>query len=241
LSARFTTTAGPDLKQVSGTVYVGSHEGTGGEQRVLWAKVDDKMYPTVYTLWHNPGIVPLLYTPLYVVEKLQGGADLMTPGLQRGPPFPKKATKGAIVAIASLEAPTVPMAVGECAIDVSALDKVQGMKGHAVSTFHWAGDELWSWSSTGKAGGEPPGAIEGWDDEKGEEADLAERTAAVDLNDEEGGITLDADPIERSQAEQAQGVEGEGAPSHNDFIDVLEDKELTTKGTTYNFRNHSPC
>jgi translation initiation factor 2D len=46
LSARFTTTAGPDLRQVSGTIYVGSHEGTGGEQRILWAKVDDKMYPT---------------------------------------------------------------------------------------------------------------------------------------------------------------------------------------------------
>jgi translation initiation factor 2D len=46
LSARFTTTAGPDLKQVSGTIYVGSHEGTNGEQRVLWVKVWDRMYPT---------------------------------------------------------------------------------------------------------------------------------------------------------------------------------------------------
>jgi len=46
LSARFTTTAGPDLKQVSGTVYVGSHDGTGNEQRILWARVGDKMYPT---------------------------------------------------------------------------------------------------------------------------------------------------------------------------------------------------
>lgn len=46
LSARFTTTAGPDLKQVSGTVYVGSHEGTGEQQKVLWVKVGDKMYPT---------------------------------------------------------------------------------------------------------------------------------------------------------------------------------------------------
>lgn len=44
LSARFTTTAGPDLKQVSGTVYVGSQNGE--EQRILWVKVDDKMYPT---------------------------------------------------------------------------------------------------------------------------------------------------------------------------------------------------
>ena len=46
LSARFTTTAGPDLKQVSGTVYVGSHEGTGNEQKILWVKVGEKMYPT---------------------------------------------------------------------------------------------------------------------------------------------------------------------------------------------------
>lgn len=46
LSARFTTTAGPDLKQVSGTVYVGGHDGTGDEQRILWVKVGEKMYPT---------------------------------------------------------------------------------------------------------------------------------------------------------------------------------------------------
>jgi translation initiation factor 2D len=46
LSARFTTTAGPDLKQVSGTVYVGSHEGTSDELRILWVKVEEKTYPT---------------------------------------------------------------------------------------------------------------------------------------------------------------------------------------------------
>lgn len=230
LSARFTTTAGPDLKQVSGTIYVGSHEGTSGEQRILWVKLFDRMYPTVYTLWHNPRIVPLLYTPLVVVEKMQAGADLMTPGLQRGPPFPKKATKGAIVAIASLEAPTVPMAVGTCEIDVSALDKVQGMKGQAVSTFHWAGDELWSWSSAGKAGTDPPDIILGWDDERDEDTSLAERTAAVDLDDKEGGVSLDANPSERSEAEKSQGVEGEDAPSNRDFIDAVDNKELTTKG-----------
>lgn len=44
LSARFTTTHGPDLKQVSGTVYVGSHHGE--EQRILWVKIEERMYPT---------------------------------------------------------------------------------------------------------------------------------------------------------------------------------------------------
>jgi translation initiation factor 2D len=129
------------------------------------------------------------------------------------------------------------MAVGECTIDVSALGKTQGTKGIAVSTFHWAGDELWSWSSTGKAGSEPPGILEGWDDDNGDEASLAERTAAVDLDDEDGGVTLDATPTQRSEAEKSQGVQGEDAPSNNDFIDVLEDKELTTKEIDEAFKN----
>jgi translation initiation factor 2D len=175
--------------------------------------------------------VPLLHTPQFVVEKLQGGADLMTPGLQRGPPFPKKATKGAIVAIASLEAPTVPMAVGTCLIDVSALQNVQGVKGHAVETFHWAGDEIWSWSTTGVSGTDSPHLLAGWDDEKDAESEIASKTDALGLDDEQdGGVALDVDPLERSQAEKAQAVEGEPAPSNPDFVDEVEDKELSTKG-----------
>lgn len=154
----------------------------------------------------------------------------MTPGLQRGPPFPEKAKKGAIVAVASLENPTVPMAVGTCEIDVSALENVRGAKGHAVQTFHWAGDELWSWSSTGKSGIEPPAALEAWDDGKTDDDELATNAEALDLgDDQDGGVPL-ADPSERSKAEKDQGVEGETAPPNKDFIDEVEDKELTTKG-----------
>ena len=50
LSARFTTTAGPDLKQVSGSVYVGSHDGV--EQRVLWIRIDERLIPTGWPLLH---------------------------------------------------------------------------------------------------------------------------------------------------------------------------------------------
>jgi translation initiation factor 2D len=162
----------------------------------------------------------------------------MTPGLQRGPPFPEKAKKGAVVAIASLEAPTIPMAVGTCEIDVSALEKVQGAKGHAVQTFHWAGDELWSWSSSGKPGTDPPGVLEGWDDETGGEDSLEGQTAALNLEDEqEGGVSLDNTQAKRSAAEEAQGVAGEDAPVNKDFIDVVEDKELTTKEIDDAFKN----
>lgn len=194
----------------------------------MCANVADRC--TVYTLWHNPRIVPLLHTPSFVVEKLQGGADLMTPGLQRGPPFPKKATKGAVVAIASLEAPTVPMAVGTCGIDVSSLGSVQGMKGHAVSTFHWAGDELWSWNPAGNPGSEPPSSLQGWGEVE-EDTDLAAQAAGIDLQDgQEGGIALDADPSERSEAEKAQGVEGEDAPSLKDAVETIDEQPLSQKG-----------
>ena len=44
LSARFTTTAGPNLKQVSGTIYAGAHPGQ--VQRILWIKIEERLYPT---------------------------------------------------------------------------------------------------------------------------------------------------------------------------------------------------
>jgi len=155
----------------------------------------------------------------------------MTPGLQRGPPFPKNATKGAVVAIASLEAPSVPMAVGTCAIDVSALDKVQGMKGHAVQTFHWAGDELWSWTASSKPGTAAPDYIEGWDDDKHEDSALASQAVAMNLEDgDAGGTALDSNPSERSAAEKAQGVEGEDPPSIKDSFELVDEQELSQKG-----------
>lgn len=50
LSAKFTTTAGPDLATVTGTIYVGAHPSEAGgkaEQRPLWVKTgDEEMFPT---------------------------------------------------------------------------------------------------------------------------------------------------------------------------------------------------
>ncbi|KAF2219331.1 hypothetical protein BDZ85DRAFT_268828 [Elsinoe ampelina] len=186
-TARFTTTHGPELKKLSGTVYVGNQQGQ--DARVLWFKVEETMYPTVYTLWQNPGIVPLLHTPDIVVKKLQGGADLMTPGLA-GPPFPPKATKGATVAVASLDIPSVPVTVGTCLIDISSLQSARGAKGHAVETIHWAGDELWSFSTANKPGRQQPDEIPEWL-QSGDADALADSTAGLALDDDDdGGVRL---------------------------------------------------
>ncbi|KAL8733065.1 MAG: hypothetical protein Q9181_003720 [Wetmoreana brouardii] len=221
-SARFTTTVGKDLKQVSGTVYVGSHPGE--EQRVLWIKLEERLIPTgglyyvaqrnnteVYTLWRNPRIVPLLHTPDVVLQKLRGGADLMTPGLARGPPFPPKATRGSLVAVASLEKPRVPVVVGTCEIDVSSLQEVKGAKGHAVRGEHWEGDEIWAWSQGGATGRKAPEEVEGWDSDDGE----------TGLEDRMGHVTLDSSEDEHGcggVSVEPAATESENDRRRTDFV-----------------------
>jgi translation initiation factor 2D len=223
LSARFTTTAGPQLREVQGTVYVGTHPE--GEERILWFKVehgpgaDGRFYPTVYTLWHNPNLVPLLHTPEMVMQKLRGGADLMTPGLADEPPFPERAAKGAVVAVAGLDRHTVPLFVGVCEIDIAGLKEVQGTKGHAVRGVHWEGDELWAWSSSSRPGQPAPDYLAGWDVEAGEEdvGEIEERVNGLSL-----GKDQETQPAEVPQAEPPEQQHEEGAP-------VEEAKEPSTK------------
>ncbi|KAL6236934.1 hypothetical protein BDW75DRAFT_205209 [Aspergillus navahoensis] len=218
LSARFITTAGPDLREVQGTVYVGTH--SDGEERVLWFRIDQgpgaekRLYPTVYTLWHNPNIVPLLHTPEFVMGKLRSGADLMTPGLANGPPFDERAVKGAVVAVAGLDRVTVPLFVGICEIDVSALGEVQGTKGHAVRGIQWEGDELWAWSPSSRPGVPAPEYLEGWDEPEEEgEAEIEEKVGQLELGDKDG-----------------QEVEADGAePADEAVEEPIVEKEPTTK------------
>jgi len=241
-SARFTITHGPDLKQASGTVYIGSHDGE--ESRVLWWQLEKRMYPSVYTLWRHPDLVPLLHTPGIVVQKLQGGADLMTPGLAGGPPFPLRAKKGSVAAIASTDRPTVPVAVGVCEIDVSALEKVQGAKGHAVENMHWAGDELWSYSVNGRPGQQPPEEIEGWARVL-EDRGLADKAEELDLDDgeDEGGVALDAgDSKESSAKDRANGQHDtlgnpEDAETREEVLEQADVKEMSQKEIDEAFHN----
>ena len=229
-SARFTTTVGPDLKQVSGTVYVGAHPGD--DQRVLWFSVNDRLIPTVYTLWKHPQLVPLLHTQDFVLSKMQGGADLMTPGLTCGPPFPAKAKKGAVVAVASLQKPSVPHWVGVCEIDVASLQQVQGAKGHAVRGQHWTGDEIWAWSPSGKAGAAAPEQIDGWnvdDSTAAISSGVKDMEVEDDDNEEDGGIGSSSTTQEKTIYEpRNEYVEGEDAEPH-ESADIPE-KEFSTKG-----------
>ncbi|KAG5660153.1 hypothetical protein KAF25_003675 [Fusarium avenaceum] len=165
-SARFITAT------EQGTVYIGAHPDQ--DERVLWFQTgkNPRLIPTVYTLWRNPKLVPLLHTPDFVVEeKLKQGADLMVPGLvkARGTSWDKRASTGAVVAVAGLQNDTTPVWVGTCQIDIRSLpDDLRGQKGAAIKALHWVGDECWSWKSLGSGGIDPPSSIEGWDGLGGE-------------------------------------------------------------------------
>ena len=157
----------------------------------------------------------------------------MTPGLAGGPPFPSKATKGAVVAISSLEKPSVPMVVGVCEIDVSKLQEVQGAKGHAVRGEHWDGDEIWAWSSSGKPGASAPDEIIGWDMDNGHENlhEGVEHLAVEDHEEDadEGGVPLEKNVEDTPNIEPRNDhVEGEDPQPYEKPAE--NEKEFSTKG-----------
>lgn len=192
------------------------------------------LFTPVYTLWRHPQIIPLLHTPDLVLQKLRGGADLMTPGLARGPPFPSRAIKSSVVAVASLEQPSVPRFVGICEIDVASLREVQGAKGHAVKGYHWEGDEIWAWSQGGNSGANAPEAIEGWNIEAETETVIDENhhqsldSPEAEAEAEDGGVSL-PDVVETGGAEPSRN-EFEGGENYLTNENPTVEKEFSTKG-----------
>ncbi|RMD41717.1 hypothetical protein DV735_g3421, partial [Chaetothyriales sp. CBS 134920] len=235
LSARFTTYAGANATLVSGTIFVGAHPGQ--EERILWIQYgqDPKPIPTVYSLWHNPGLVPLLHTPDFVVEKLQTGADLMTPGLFGGPPWPKGAQQGAVVAVAGLGRPSVPVSVGVCKIDISSLGSVQGLKGAAVEGITWYGDELWKWSAPREESADTESALaEKEDGDKVDSGSVKEPTTAeVDQAFFEAFLYAVWDARKHGSA-PAHGVDFPIQPSY--LISNMIQPRLRTQSASYSIK-----
>ena len=164
----------------------------------------------------------------------------MTPGLARGPPFPTKAIKDAVVAVASLEKPSVPVVVGVCEINISTLSQIQGTKGRAVKSMHWEGDELWSWSHTGKPGKFAPDHLVGWDEDDNIEG-LERAAQRLNLGDpdsdrENGGVRLTLDPDQTEvEGDHELPVQSEGNITSANMS--AEYKGMNTKEVDTCFRN----
>lgn len=111
---------------------------TGGEKPV-WLKLKEgALVPTVLTLWECPYLLEKLYTPIYTIERLQNGADLMVPGVFD--PLPENCPAGTVVAIHTVQSPTVPMAVGVTLTNCSEITENQ--TGKAAYIVNVVGDTL---------------------------------------------------------------------------------------------------
>lgn len=114
---------------------------TDVEGKPLWFKFEESgiLVPTMITLWKCPYIANgrIIYTPLQVLEAIQGGADLMIPGCF--PPYPDL-IRGEVVIYVSIPE-NIPLGAGMVLVDKTATLS-RDMKGKAAQTVHTLGDSL---------------------------------------------------------------------------------------------------
>uniref|UniRef100_A0A2K5QQX0 Eukaryotic translation initiation factor 2D n=1 Tax=Cebus imitator TaxID=2715852 RepID=A0A2K5QQX0_CEBIM len=115
------------------TVYV------SGGNPILF-ELEKNLYPTVYTLWSYPDLLPTFTTWPLVLEKLVGGADLMLPGLVMPPAGLPQVQKGDLCAI-SLVGNRAPVAIGVAAMSTAEM-LTSGLKGRGFSVLHTYQDYL---------------------------------------------------------------------------------------------------
>ncbi|KAK6462905.1 hypothetical protein DFJ63DRAFT_334480 [Scheffersomyces coipomensis] len=123
------------IQGYSGSIYYDENEIP------TWFKSRDSIvYPTLFTVWKCPYIIPVIATHPHVIQVLEGGADLMLPGTV--PPFDSRAIKGKVVGVVDTANPTVVKCVGISGVDLPSYTRVIGTQGIAVQVLHHSKDEL---------------------------------------------------------------------------------------------------
>ncbi|XP_008317640.1 eukaryotic translation initiation factor 2D [Cynoglossus semilaevis] len=108
----------------------------------LFFEVDKKLYPTVYTLWRFPDLLPTFKTWPPVLQKLMGGADLMLPGVVVPPGGLPDVRQGECCAV-TLVNNRAAVAVGRASVSTAQMHSC-GMKGRGVGVLHTYMDSLWA-------------------------------------------------------------------------------------------------
>lgn len=106
-------------------------------------EVEKNLYPTVYTLWSFPDLLPCFTTWPPVLEKMAGGADLMLPGVvvpSTGLPVVQQGVLCAINVVGS----RAPVAIGVSTMSTREM-LASGMKGKGFSILHTYKDQLWAY------------------------------------------------------------------------------------------------
>ncbi|KAF7253890.1 Eukaryotic translation initiation factor 2D [Varanus komodoensis] len=105
-------------------------------------EIEKVLYPTVYTLWSYPNLLPIFSTWPPVLHKLAGGADLMLPGVTVSPSGLPQVEQGTLCAI-TLVGNRAPVAVGIATMSTAEM-VAAGMKGKGFTVLHTYMDHLWA-------------------------------------------------------------------------------------------------
>lgn len=101
----------------------------------------EQLYPTVYSCWKNPSLLPIVLTHGFVIEEhLFNGANLMISGSI--PPFDSRCNVGTLCGVAGKQSPKVVLAIGVVELDLPSYDRVIGETGVAVKVIHHFNDGL---------------------------------------------------------------------------------------------------
>uniref|UniRef100_A0A8C6XCW6 Eukaryotic translation initiation factor 2D n=2 Tax=Elapidae TaxID=8602 RepID=A0A8C6XCW6_NAJNA len=135
------------MKEELNIIKIYTHKGeavtvyANGKNPILF-EMEKMLYPTVYTLWSYPHLLPAFSTWPPVMHKLVGGADLMLPGViipKCGLPQVKRGTLSAVTLVKN----RAPVAIGT-AIMTTAEMVAAGMKGKGFTVLHTYMDHLWA-------------------------------------------------------------------------------------------------
>ncbi|CRG96623.1 translation initiation factor SUI1, putative [Plasmodium gallinaceum] len=104
--------------------------------------VNNVIYPTVYTLWKFPNLIPcfVIYPP--ASEYLLRGADLMIPGICKEINNLEKLKDGNVWGVRVFNNPYI-FAVGQCLIEYKNNKELYNSKGKCLKLIHIFNDELW--------------------------------------------------------------------------------------------------
>ncbi|NWQ59491.1 EIF2D factor, partial [Neopipo cinnamomea] len=106
-------------------------------------EVEKALYPTVYSLWVYPDLLPAFSTWPPVLQKLAGGADLMLPGVvvpSSGFPQVEQGTLCAVTLLGN----RAPVAVAVATMSTAEM-LAAGMKGKGFAVLHTYLDHLWEY------------------------------------------------------------------------------------------------
>ncbi|KFP08939.1 Eukaryotic translation initiation factor 2D, partial [Egretta garzetta] len=147
LSAEQLTEFIPNKEELN-VIKIHSHKGEAvtvymNNRNPILFEIEKALYPTVYSLWVYPDLLPAFSTWPPVLQKLAGGADLMLPGVvvpSSGFPQVERGTLCAVTLLGN----RAPVAVAVATMSTAEM-LAAGMKGKGFAVLHTYLDHLWEY------------------------------------------------------------------------------------------------